>query len=106
MRPATVKDKAREPWTVGGETHPAGSLLAADLDAAMARHVENYRDEWAETLADPAKLARFRSFVNAPTTPDPGLAHVPERGQLRPARPEERGDARVLIAGTTLEVRR
>ncbi|WP_270408118.1 nitrite reductase large subunit NirB [Brachybacterium paraconglomeratum] len=80
--------------------------LAADLDAAMARHVSAYRDEWAETLADPAKLARFRSFVNAPTTPDPGLAHVPERGQLRPARPEERGDARVLIAGTTLEVRR
>ncbi|MFQ6484919.1 nitrite reductase large subunit NirB [Brachybacterium epidermidis] len=80
--------------------------LAADLDAAMARHVSAYRDEWAETLADPAKLARFRSFVNAPTTPDPGLAHVLERGQLRPARPEERGDARVLIAGTTLEVRR
>ena len=80
--------------------------LAADLDAAMARHVENYRDEWAETLADPAKLARFRSFVNAPTTPDPGLAHVPERGQIRPARPEERDGDSVLIAGTTLEVRR
>jgi len=80
--------------------------LAADLDAAMARHVEGYRDEWAATLADPAKLARFRSFVNAPTTPDPGLAHVPERGQIRPARPEERGSDSVLIAGTTLEVRR
>ncbi|MFI8776986.1 nitrite reductase large subunit NirB [Brachybacterium paraconglomeratum] len=80
--------------------------LAADLDAAMARHVEGYRDEWAATLADPAKLARFRSFVNAPATPDPGLAHVPERGQLRPARPEERGSDSVLIAGTTLEVRR
>ncbi|MBB5832873.1 nitrite reductase large subunit NirB [Brachybacterium aquaticum] len=80
--------------------------LCADLDAAMERHVANYRDEWAETLADPAKLARFRSFVNAPTTPDPDLAYVPERGQARPARPEERTDSRVLIAGTTLEVRR
>jgi nitrite reductase (NADH) large subunit len=80
--------------------------LAEDLDAAMARHVEGYRDEWAQTLADPAKLARFRSFVNAPTTPDPDLAYVPERGQVRPARPEEREDGRVLIAGTTLEVRR
>ncbi len=80
--------------------------LAADLDAAMARHVAGYRDEWAETLADPAKLARFRSFVNAPATPDPGLAHVPERGQIRPARPEERDGDSVLIAGTTLEVRR
>ncbi len=80
--------------------------LAADLDAAMARHVEGYQDEWAATLADPAKLARFGSFVNAPTTPDPSLAYVPERGQLRPARPEEREDRTVLIAGTTLEVRR
>ncbi|MGO3210258.1 MAG: nitrite reductase large subunit NirB [Brachybacterium sp.] len=79
--------------------------LAEDLDAAMERHVEGYRDEWAETLADPAKLARFRSFVNAPTTPDPGLAFVPERGQVRPARPEERTGG-ILIAGTTLEVRR
>ena len=80
--------------------------LAADLDVAMARHVEDYRDEWAETLADPAKLARFGSFVNAPTTADPGLAYVMERGQRRPARPEERGSENVLIAGTTLEVRR
>ncbi|MGP9537253.1 nitrite reductase large subunit NirB [Brachybacterium sp. AOP43-C2-M15] len=80
--------------------------LAADLDAAMARHVATYRDEWAQTLADPAKLARFRSFVNAPTTPDPDLAYVPERGQVRPARPEEREDGGILIAGTTLEVRR
>ncbi|WP_087486267.1 nitrite reductase large subunit NirB [Brachybacterium massiliense] len=80
--------------------------LAEDLDAAMARHVEGYRDEWAATLADPEKLARFRSFVNAPATPDPGLAYVPERGQVRPARPEEREAHGVLIAGTTLEVRR
>jgi len=80
--------------------------LAADLDAAMARHVEGYRDEWAETLADPAKLARFDSFVNAPTTPDPGLGYVEERGQPRPARPGENGTRKVLIAGTTLEVRR
>ena len=80
--------------------------VAGDLDAAMARHVAGYRDEWAETLADPAKLARFRSFVNAPTTADPDLAYVPERGQRRPARPEERVEGNVLIAGTTLEVRR
>ncbi len=26
----------REPWTVGGKTHPAGSLLAADFDAFVA----------------------------------------------------------------------
>ncbi|MGZ6787926.1 MAG: nitrite reductase large subunit NirB, partial [Nocardioidaceae bacterium] len=59
--------------------------IAADLDAAMAAHVANYSDEWADTLADPAKLAQFVSFVNEPETPDPSLAYVTERGQRRPA---------------------
>jgi nitrite reductase (NADH) large subunit len=80
--------------------------ICADLDAAMARHVAGYEDEWAATLRDPEKLRRFQSFVNAPDTPDPSLAYVPERGQVRPASREEREDASVLIAGTTLEVRR
>ncbi|APH01944.1 nitrite reductase large subunit NirB [Janibacter sp. FSL W8-0316] len=79
--------------------------IADDLDAAMAAHVGNYRDEWAATLADPDKLARFASFVNAPDAVDDSLAYVGERGQARPATPQERSDASVLIAGTTLEVR-
>ncbi|PWJ24974.1 assimilatory nitrite reductase (NAD(P)H) large subunit precursor [Branchiibius hedensis] len=73
--------------------------IGADLDAAMATHVAAYRDEWAQALADPAKLSRFTSFVNAPQTPDPDLAYVPERGQRRPAEP-------VLIANPTIPVRR
>ncbi|GAA1723513.1 nitrite reductase large subunit NirB [Brachybacterium phenoliresistens] len=80
--------------------------ICADLDALMAQHVDSYQDEWAATLADPAKLARFQSFVNAPSTPDPDLAYVPERGQVRPASIDERRSGDVLIAGTTLEVRR
>ncbi|WP_221584172.1 nitrite reductase large subunit NirB [Microbacterium sp. G2-8] len=80
--------------------------LCADLDAAMAKHVEGYEDEWAATLADPEKLTRFHSFVNAPDTPDPSLAYVSERGQVRPASRAEREDGSVVIAGTTLEVRR
>ena len=80
--------------------------ICADLDAAMARHVERYEDEWAATLRDPEKLKRFQSFVNAPDTPDPSLAYVPERGQVRPASREERQGGSVLIAGTTLGVRR
>jgi nitrite reductase (NADH) large subunit len=76
--------------------------ICADLDAAMAAHVGSYRDEWAATLADPDKLAQFVSFINAPDASDPDLAYVSERGQRRPARPEERV---TLIAGTTLEVR-
>ncbi|MGO8609312.1 hypothetical protein ACC848_40835, partial [Rhizobium johnstonii] len=62
--------------------------------------------EWAATLADPAKLARFHSFVNAPDTPDPSLGYVAERGQVRPASDEERRAGVVPIAGTTLAVRR
>jgi len=80
--------------------------ICADLDVAMAAHVDNYEDEWAATLADPEKLKRFQSFVNAPATPDPSLGYVAERGQPRPARAEERRSGAVVIAGTTLEVRR
>jgi len=77
--------------------------IAADLDAAMSDHVGGYEDEWAATLQDPAKLEKFAAFVNAPDTADPDLLYVEERGQLRPAREEERS---VLIAGDSLPVRR
>jgi nitrite reductase (NADH) large subunit len=59
--------------------------LGAELDAAMARRVERYEDEWAAVLDDPQRLRRFVSFVNAPGTPDPSIAFVSERGQPRPA---------------------
>ena len=59
--------------------------IAAELDAAMADHISGYQDEWAAVLADPAKLRRFVSFVNAPGVPDPSIAFVSQRGQPRPA---------------------
>ncbi|MFC8302261.1 nitrite reductase large subunit NirB [Specibacter sp. NPDC057265] len=71
--------------------------IAAELEAAMAAHVENYQDEWAATLADPERLRRFRSFVNAPDTADDSIVFVPERGQIRPATQGEKA-ASVLIA--------
>jgi nitrite reductase (NADH) large subunit len=80
--------------------------LGCDLDAAMAAHVDSYEDEWAAVLADPEKLRRFGSFVNAPDTADDSLAYVAERGQPRPATAAERRGGGVLVAGTTLEVRR
>ncbi|MCC4250684.1 MULTISPECIES: nitrite reductase large subunit NirB [Microbacterium] len=80
--------------------------LAADLEAAMARHVDTYEDEWAATLADPDKLRRFRSFVNAADEPDPSLVRVAERGQLRPASADERAAGRAVpIADAVLAVR-
>jgi nitrite reductase (NADH) large subunit len=60
--------------------------ICADLDAAMARHVESYVDEWRATLEDPDRLRRFVSFVNAPDTPDPSISFTYERGQPVPAK--------------------
>lgn len=72
--------------------------IAAELEAAMAKHIDTYEDEWAETLKDPERLRRFRSFVNAPDQKDDSISFVPERGQIRPATIEEKGG--VLIAST------
>lgn len=77
--------------------------IATDLEAAMAKHVDTYIDEWADTLKDPERLRRFRSFVNAPDQKDDSITFVPdERGQMRPATPEEKG--KVLI-GASIPVR-
>ncbi|CAM3160581.1 Nitrite reductase [NAD(P)H] [Arthrobacter ulcerisalmonis] len=77
--------------------------IAADLEAAMAKHVDTYQDEWADTLKDPERLRRFRSFVNAPDQKDDSITFVPdERGQMRPATAQEK--ARVLI-GSSIPVR-
>jgi nitrite reductase (NADH) large subunit len=57
--------------------------ICAELEADMARCVESYEDEWAATLADPIRLARFVEFVNAPDeASDPGWAEL--RGQRVP----------------------
>ncbi|KQX07222.1 MULTISPECIES: nitrite reductase large subunit NirB [unclassified Leifsonia] len=79
--------------------------LAAELEAAMARHIDGYEDEWAATLADPERLRRFRSFVNAPNTPDPSVSRVMERGQARPARADEVASERVVLSGPRIPIR-
>jgi nitrite reductase (NADH) large subunit len=64
--------------------------ICDELDAAMAAHVASYRDEWSDALDDPETLRRFTTFVNAPGEEDRGVVFVSERGQPRPARPDER----------------
>ncbi|MBA2955402.1 nitrite reductase large subunit [Nocardioides sp. MAH-18] len=59
--------------------------LGSELEAAMARHVGGYFDEWRATIDDPEKLARFVSFVNAPDVPDPHISFRDARGQIAPA---------------------
>ncbi len=58
--------------------------IAAELEAEMAAFVATYRCEWRATVEDPAKLARFRTFVNT-DHPDPELTYARERGQRFPA---------------------
>ncbi len=77
--------------------------IADELEAAMAEHVGGYEDEWASTLRDPERLRRFRSFVNAPDTPDPSVVVVREREQPRPATAEER--EAVLLSGPRIPMR-
>ena len=83
--------------------------IGEELEAAMARHVDRYEDEWAATLKDPERLRRFRSFVND-AAPDDSQDYVLERGQRRPATDAERaaaeaGDGPVLLTGPRIPVR-
>ncbi len=66
--------------------------LAAELEAQMQHVVETYQCEWKTAVNDPATRQRFRSFVNS-EKPDEHIVFVKERGQIRPARTEERTDA-------------
>ncbi|MBS9533335.1 nitrite reductase large subunit NirB [Mycobacterium sp. M1] len=58
--------------------------LAADFEAAMQRHVDNYSDEWKGVLDDPEKLSRFVSFVNAPEAEDSTVAFIERDGRKIP----------------------
>ncbi|MFW0794936.1 nitrite reductase large subunit NirB [Gordonia sp. CPCC 205515] len=58
--------------------------IADDLEAAMNRHVDGYRDEWAAVLDDEEKLSRFVSFVNAPDVPDPTITFDDTAGRKVP----------------------
>jgi len=70
--------------------------LGSELEAAMAHHVDSYFDEWKATIEDPAKLARFVSFVNAPGTPDPNISFGAAREQIVP----EVGDGPVSLGSS------
>ena len=59
--------------------------ICASLEEAMARHIAGYSDEWRAVLEDPARLAKFASFANAPGIPDPAIEFTVERGQRIPA---------------------
>ncbi|THV43632.1 nitrite reductase large subunit NirB [Glycomyces buryatensis] len=74
--------------------------ICAELDALMAKHVDNYADEWKGVIEDPEKLQRFVSFINAPEAPDPTIEFEEVRGQKFPAGASERSHATPVLLGT------
>jgi len=60
--------------------------IGAELDAAMARHVETYECEWKATIESPERLARFRMFVNDGAEVDGGWTDVCALDSLLPGR--------------------
>ena len=69
--------------------------LGAQLEAEMQHVVDTYQCEWKTAVNDPATRQRFRSFVNSDKK-DEHIVFVEERGQIRPARSEER-EAEVIV---------
>ncbi|HOM14442.1 MAG TPA: nitrite reductase (NAD(P)H), partial [Rubrivivax sp.] len=67
--------------------------LAAELEAQMQHVVDTYQCEWKTAVSDPAVRRRFRSFVNS-DAPDEHIVFIRERGQIRPARTDERDGER------------
>ena len=63
--------------------------IAAELEADMQHIVDTYACEWKNAVTDPETRKRFRQFVNSDQR-DPNVVFVEERGQIRPARPDER----------------
>jgi nitrite reductase (NADH) large subunit len=66
--------------------------IAAELEADMQKLVDTYECEWKKAINDPEIMKRFRHFVNS-DRPDSNVVFVTERGQIRPARPDERESA-------------
>jgi len=71
--------------------------IGAELEADMQRVVDTYEDEWKNAVEDPAVRQRFRTFVNSDAQ-DANVVFMPERGQVRPATPEERKQRVIPIA--------
>jgi len=76
--------------------------LCAELESQMAHVVATYQCEWKTAVTDPETRKRFRSFVNS-DKPDEHIVFVEERGQIRPARPDEREEVAASPAAPELQ---
>ncbi|MES2106678.1 MAG: nitrite reductase large subunit NirB [Pseudomonadota bacterium] len=71
--------------------------IAADLESDMQNVVDTYECEWKKAVTDPETRKRFRHFVNSEQA-DQNVVFIEERGQIRPATPEERSYPVIPIA--------
>jgi nitrite reductase (NADH) large subunit len=69
--------------------------ICAELEADMQHLVDTYQCEWKTAIEDPEKRRRFKHFVNSEAKDD-NVVFVRERGQIRPARKDERRLLRVV----------
>jgi len=63
--------------------------LGEELEQQMQTVIDTYQCEWKTTIENEEKLKHFRYFINSDATDD-NVIFVEERGQIRPARDEER----------------
>ncbi|MDP3331505.1 MAG: nitrite reductase (NAD(P)H), partial [Methylococcaceae bacterium] len=63
--------------------------LCEQLEEQMQTVIDTYQCEWKTTIEDENKLKRFRHFINSDAADD-NVVFVEERGQIRPAREDER----------------
>jgi nitrite reductase (NADH) large subunit len=71
--------------------------IATQLEGEMARLIDAYDCEWKRTIEDPAKLRRFRTYINHEQQDDRSLVYVRERGQRRPISKYE-AEAKEVVA--------
>ncbi|MCP5145665.1 MAG: nitrite reductase large subunit [Gammaproteobacteria bacterium] len=62
--------------------------ICAELENEMLAVIDTYQCEWRVAVENEERMKHFRNYVNA-STPDKTIRFVEERGQVRPARPEE-----------------
>ncbi len=63
--------------------------IGNELEAQMQHVVNTYQCEWKTAVTNPEVRQRFKSFVNSDKQ-DEHIVFVEERGQIRPATPQER----------------
>jgi nitrite reductase (NADH) large subunit len=71
--------------------------IGAELEADMQRVVDAYECEWKNAVTNLETRKRFRHFVNSEAA-DANVVFMPERGQIRPATPDERQHRIIPIA--------